>query len=205
MALGVTQQLPIDDRHTYNAEYLLNNVAVLMGGRAAESLVLKHMTTGAGNDIERATEIARKMICEWGMSEKLGPLSFGKKEEQVFLGRDIGKSRDFSEETAIAIDAEMKQIVKDNYSKAYKLLEEHQDELHGLAEALLEKESLDRIEVDTIIFGHVQEDTAREAKEAAKSSKADKPEGPATKPTKKQDDKGGKGHGVSGRLGYAVD
>ncbi|MBE9528687.1 MAG: ATP-dependent zinc metalloprotease FtsH [Proteobacteria bacterium] len=205
MALGVTQQLPIDERHTYNTEYLLNNVAVLMGGRAAEELILKHMTTGAGNDIERATEIARKMICEWGMSEKLGPLSFGKKEEQVFLGRDIGQSRDFSEETAIAIDAEMKDIVKDNYSRAYKLLEGHQDELHGLAEALLEKESLDSVEIDTIIFGHVQEDTAKGVKEAAKSSEVDKPEGPATKPAKEREDKGGKGHGVKGRLGYIVD
>ena len=210
MALGVTQQLPMDERHTYNTEYLLNNVAVLMGGRAAEELVLKHMTTGAGNDIERATEIARKMICEWGMSTKLGPLCFGKKEEQVFLGRDMGKSRDFSEETAIAIDAEMHEIVTEHYNRAYKLLEEHTDELHALAEALLERESLDSAEIDAIVFGKTEPESV-DSKEAAKSTKADTSEGEGggtsdeKKQPKESGDKDGKGRGVNGRLGYIVD
>ncbi len=204
MALGVTQQLPIDERHTYNTDYLLNNVAVLMGGRAAEELVLKHMTTGAGNDIERATEIARKMICEWGMSERLGPLAFGKKEEQIFLGRDIGQSRDFSEKTSMIIDAEMKDIVKKNYDRAYKLLETHLDELHDLAEALLEKESLDSVEIDAIIFGSAEEADVKEAK-STEADTSDGQETAAGKKPVKEKEKDGKGRGVNGRLGYIVD
>ena len=153
MALGVTQQLPMDDRHTYNKEYLLNNIAVLMGGRAAEEIVLKHMTTGAGNDIERATELARSMVCEWGMSDKLGPLTFGKKEEHIFLGKDMGQSRDFSEQTALEIDSEIKRIVMDNYARAKGLLENRKDALHRIAEALLEKEILNAAEIDALISG----------------------------------------------------
>jgi cell division protease FtsH len=153
MALGLTQQLPIDERYTHNKEYLMNNIAVLMGGRLAEELVLKHMTTGAGNDIERATEIARKMVCEWGMSDKLGPLSFGKKEEHIFLGREIAQHRDFSEQTAIEIDSEIKKIVRDNYKRAKKLVEDNMEALHKLAEALLDKEVLDGSEIDKLIFG----------------------------------------------------
>ena len=151
MALGLTQQLPIDERHTYNKEYLVNNIAVLMGGRAAEELVLHHMTTGAGNDIERATELARKMVCEWGMSDKLGPLTFGKKEEHIFLGKEMAQRRDFSEETAEEIDEEIKKIVVENYARAKKLLESNTGALHRLAKALLEKEVLDAVEIDRLI------------------------------------------------------
>jgi cell division protease FtsH len=153
MALGLTQQLPLDDRHTYNATYLNANLAVLMGGRVAEELVLKHMTTGAGNDIEKATELARKMVCEWGMSELLGPLSFGKKEEHVFLGMETGHHKDFSEQTAIEIDSEIKRIVKQNYDRAKKLLEERIETLHAVAETLLDREVLDGVELDKIVFG----------------------------------------------------
>jgi cell division protease FtsH len=153
MALGLTQQLPIDERYTHNREYLMDNIAVLMGGRVAEELVLKHMTTGAGNDIERATEIARKMVCEWGMSDKIGPLTFGKKEEHIFLGKEIAQHRDFSEQTAIEIDSEIKRIVKDNYKRARKLVEENIEALHKLAGSLLEKEALEGAEIDKLIFG----------------------------------------------------
>ncbi|MBI5236050.1 MAG: ATP-dependent metallopeptidase FtsH/Yme1/Tma family protein [Deltaproteobacteria bacterium] len=153
MALGLTQQLPIDERHTYNKEYLLNNIAVLMGGRAAEELILHHKTTGAGNDIERATELARKMVCEWGMSEKLGPLTFGKKEEHIFLGKEMTQRRDFSEETAIDIDAEIKEIVSSNYARATGLLVSRADALHRIANALLVKEVLDAVEIDRLIAG----------------------------------------------------
>lgn len=152
MALGLTQQLPIDERHTYSREYLLNNISVLMGGRAAEEIILNHMTTGAGNDIERATELARKMVCEWGMSDKLGPLTFGKKEEHIFLGKDMGQRKDFSEETAVEIDTEIKKIVVENYTRARKLLESHTGALHRLAKALLEKEALDGPEIERLIY-----------------------------------------------------
>ncbi|HBG47322.1 MAG TPA: cell division protein FtsH [Deltaproteobacteria bacterium] len=152
MALGLTQQLPIDERHTYSKEYLINNIAVLMGGRAAEELVLHHMTTGAGNDIERATELARKMVCEWGMSDKLGPLTFGKKEEHIFLGKEMAQRRDFSEETAEEIDSEIKKTVIENYARARKLIDSNMGVLHRLAKALLEKEVLDGPEIDRLIF-----------------------------------------------------
>lgn len=152
MALGLTQQLPIDERHTYNREYLLNNISVLMGGRAAEELILKHMTTGAGNDIERATEIARKMVCEWGMSDRLGPLTFGKKEEHIFLGKEMAQRRDFSEETAVEIDTEIKKIVMENYTRSKNLLEANIGSLHRIARALLEKEVLDSSDIDKLIY-----------------------------------------------------
>ncbi|MBI3353677.1 MAG: ATP-dependent metallopeptidase FtsH/Yme1/Tma family protein [Nitrospirae bacterium] len=150
-ALGLTQQLPIDDRYTYPSEYLHNTIAILLGGRAAEELVLKHMTTGAGNDIERATGLARKMVCEWGMSEKLGPLTFGKKDEEIFLGRDIVKHRDYSESTAIEIDNEIKTMVMKNYERARNLLKKNLKSLKGIAAALLEKETLDGNEIEAII------------------------------------------------------
>src|SRR3990172_1121447 len=153
MALGLTQQLPIDERHTYSKDYIMNNIAVLMGGRVAEELVLNHITTGAGNDIEKATEIARKMVCEWGMSEKIGPLTFGKKEEHIFLGKEMAQARDFSEQTAIEIDSEIKRIVNDNYQRAKNLLSDKIDILHKLAKALLEKEVLDADGINAIIFG----------------------------------------------------
>ncbi len=153
MALGVTQQLPIDERYTYSSQYLLNNISVLMGGRIAEELILNHKTTGAGNDIEKATELAKKMVCEWGMSDKIGPLQFGKKDEHVFLGKEMGQKRDFSEQTAIEIDGEVRRIVTDSYDRARKILSENTDALHRLAAALLEKEVLDSAEIDKIIFG----------------------------------------------------
>jgi len=150
-ALGVTQQLPIDDRYTYSKEYLEKTLNVLMGGRAAEELVLKHMTTGAGNDIERDTELARKMVTEWGMSKKLGPLAFGKKDEQIFLGREIAKHKDYSEKTAEDIDEEVKEIVTRAYVLSKRILEENLDLLEALAQALLERETLDAQDIENII------------------------------------------------------
>ena len=150
MALGVTMQLPIDDKHSYNKEYLEAQLAILMAGRIAEEKFMHHMTTGAGNDIERATDLARKMVCEWGMSE-LGPLSFGKKEEQIFLGREIAQHRDYSEETAIRIDEQVKRLVKTGYDTATKIIEDNNDALIRIAEALLEREMLDGAEVLQII------------------------------------------------------
>jgi cell division protease FtsH len=151
MALGLTQQLPIDEKHTYPREYLLNNLAILFGGRVAEELVLNHMTTGAGNDIERATELARRMVCEWGMSEKLGPMTFGKKEEQIFLGRDFTQQQDYSESTAVEIDAEVRRIIQASYLRARDLLHTNLHLLHKIAEKLLEKESLDGAEIDALV------------------------------------------------------
>ncbi len=150
-ALGITQQLPVDEKYTYSKEFLYTNIAVLLGGRAAEELILNHMTTGAGNDIERATELARKMVCEWGMSEKMGPLTFGKKQEEIFLGREITQHRDYSEQTAIMIDEEVKRLVLENYDRAKKLLKDNINSLKALAEALLEKEVLDGPEIDEIL------------------------------------------------------
>jgi len=150
-ALGITQQLPIDEKHTYPKDYLLNNIAVMMGGRVAEELVLNSQTTGAGNDIERSTELARKMVCEWGMSEKLGPLAFGQKEEQIFLGREISQHRDYSEETARLIDAEIRGIVTQSYEKAKEIIQGNMDALQRLAGALLEKEVLDGNQIERII------------------------------------------------------
>jgi cell division protease FtsH len=150
-ALGLTQQLPIDEKHTYNRQFLLSNINILLGGRAAEELVLKDFTTGAGNDIERATNLARKMVCEWGMSDKMGPLSYGKKEEQIFLGREIATHKDYSEETAQKIDEEVTLIVTEAYEKAKKLLSDNLDTLHRLAAELLEHEVLNMAELDAII------------------------------------------------------
>ena len=156
-ALGLTQQLPIDEKHTYPKQYLLDGLAVLMGGRVAEELVLNEMTSGAGNDIERATETARKMVCQWGMSEKLGPLAFGQKEEQIFLGREFAQHKDYSEETAVLIDQEIREIVTQAYEKAKKILMENMGALHALAQALLERETLVEKEIDAIIAGDVPE------------------------------------------------
>src|SRR6185369_2883617 len=152
MALGVTMQLPVDDKHSYNKEYLQAQLAILMAGRIAEEKFMHHMTTGAGNDIERATDMARKMVCEWGMSE-LGPLSFGKKEEQIFLGREIAQHRDYSEETAIRIDEQVKKLVQAGYDTAKKTLEDHTDALVRIAETLLQREILDGADVMAIIRG----------------------------------------------------
>ena len=152
LALGVTMQLPIDDKHSYNRTYLLAELAILMAGRIAEEKFLHQMTTGAGNDIERATDMARKMVCEWGMSE-LGPLSFGKKEEQIFLGREIAQHRDYSEETAIRIDEQVKKLVQGAYDRAAAVIDERSDALVKIAETLLEREILDGSEVMQLING----------------------------------------------------
>jgi len=152
MALGVTMQLPIDDKHTYTRDFLESQLSVLMGGRAAEEIFLQHITTGAGNDIERATEIARQMVCEWGMST-LGPLTFGKKEEAIFLGREIAQHRDYSEDTAIKIDAEVRGIVTGAYTRARNILEVHRDALERIAHGLLEREVLDANEMRLLIDG----------------------------------------------------
>jgi cell division protease FtsH len=168
MSLGLTQQLPIDEKHTYPREYLNNSIAILLGGRAAEELIFKDVTTGAGNDLERATDMARKMVCEWGMSDKLGPLTYGKKEEQIFLGREIAQHRDFSESTAVEIDSEVKKIVSKNHERVQKLLSDNIDVLKRLAENLLERESLDKDEVDSIVDGkdlRAQEEVNKKARE----------------------------------------
>ena len=154
MALGITLQLPTADRYSYDREHLFNNIAILLGGRAAEEIALQHMTTGAGNDLERATTLARKMVCEWGMSDAMGPLSYGKKEEAIFLGREIAQHRDYSEHTAVEIDKEVKRIVVDNYLRAKTLIQDRVDALHGLAKALLEKETLDAADIDAIVLNH---------------------------------------------------
>jgi len=152
-ALGVTQQLPMDEKHTYPKEYLVNNITILMGGRAAEELVLNIQTTGAGNDIEKASELARRMVCEYGMSERLGPLTFGKREEQIFLGREIAQHRDYSELTAQRIDEEVRDLVTGAYNQAKKLINDNMDALHRMANALLEKETLDSKDIDAIMEG----------------------------------------------------
>ena len=150
-ALGVTMQLPTDDRHNHSQNFLHSTLAILLGGRVAEELVFKQVTTGAGNDLERATELARKMVCEWGMSDKLGPLTFGQKEESMFLGRSFGGRRELSDTMALEIDLEIKRIVTENYERAKRLLTERMVSLTALAEALLEKETLDGLEIDQVI------------------------------------------------------
>jgi cell division protease FtsH len=152
-ALGVTSYLPIDEKHTYSKEYLESIITYALGGRAAEKLIFNHYTTGAGNDIEKATGIARKMVCEWGMSEKLGPLSYGAKEEEIFLGREIQKHRDYSEKTAIEIDDEIRSIVNVAMKRAEQILTENIELLHKLSKELLEREILDAEEIDTLIRG----------------------------------------------------
>ena len=150
-ALGVTQQLPIDDKYTYSKDYLVKTLQVLMGGRAAEEIALHHMTTGAGNDLERATELARKMVTVWGMSEKLGPLTYGKKDEQIFLGREIAQHKDYSEKTAVDIDDEVKRFVFEAYTAAKDLLTEHYAVLDEFAKKLLEVETMDGAEIEQMI------------------------------------------------------
>ncbi len=159
-ALGLTHYLPIDEKHNYSRSYLLSHLTHLLGGRAAEKLVFDQLTTGAGNDIERATEIARKMVCEWGMSDKLGPLTFGKKEEEIFLGREIAKHRDYSEQTAVEIDSEVRKIVVEAADRAEVILSENRDKLNRLAEALLEREILDLEEIDKLLAGEALEQLA---------------------------------------------
>ncbi|MFA7347855.1 MAG: ATP-dependent zinc metalloprotease FtsH [Desulfurivibrionaceae bacterium] len=150
-ALGLTQQLPVDEKHTYARSYLQNNLCILLSGRVAEELIFGEITTGSGNDIERCTQMARKMVCEWGMSEELGPLSYGKKEEQIFLGREIAQHRDYSESTAVRIDDEVKRIVLNANEKVHQLLSENITVLRGIADALLEKETLGLEDIQTIM------------------------------------------------------
>jgi cell division protease FtsH len=150
-ALGLTQQLPTEDKHTLSKEYILNKIAIFLGGRAAEELVLNTQTTGAGNDLEMATEWARKMVCDFGMSEKMGPLTFGKREEHIFLGREIAQHKDYSEKTAVDIDMEIKSIVLLNYDRAKSLILQHLEKLHRLATSLLEKEVLAGDEIDEVL------------------------------------------------------
>jgi cell division protease FtsH len=150
-ALGLTMQLPTDDRYSYSKEFLVNQITILLGGRAAEEIVFQQQTTGAGNDLEKATEMARKMVCEWGMSEKMGPLTFGKGEEHIFLGREVSRPKDYSEETAVLIDSEIKRIVTDSASRAKHLLDSNLEKLHALARALLERETLDGEEIHRIL------------------------------------------------------
>jgi cell division protease FtsH len=150
-ALGLTMQLPMDDKYNYSKDYLVSRITILLGGRAAEEIVLNQQTTGAGDDLEKATEMARKMVCEWGMSDKLGPLTFGKNEEHIFLGREVTRAKDYSEDTALQIDSEIKRLVLECASRARQILEENIEKLHALARALLERESLDGEEIARIL------------------------------------------------------
>ena len=167
MALGVTMQLPVDDKHNYTREYLNDQIAILLGGRIAEEITMNGMTTGAGNDLERSTELARKMVCEWGMSDAMGPLTFGKKEEQIFLGREIAQHQDYSEDTAIRIDQEIKKFVTTNYDRARHLLEKYRHALDRIAEELLAREVLDAEQVRRIVAGEKLEEHRPAAASAA--------------------------------------
>jgi cell division protease FtsH len=187
-ALGVTSYLPIDEKHNYSKSYLRSMLAQLLGGRAAEKLVLDQFTTGAGNDIERATDIARKMVCEWGMSEVLGPVTFGKKEEEIFLGREIAQHRDYSESTAQEIDKEVRTIITEAQQTAEKLLEDNMNLLHDLAKALLDFEILDGEQIEKVMKGEKltpkkDKTTTTEKKARAKRTTTKKP-----KPAKDTDE-----------------
>jgi cell division protease FtsH len=153
MALGLTQQLPADEKHNYSRDYLNDQIAILLGGRIAEEITTQSLTTGAGNDLERSTEMARRMVCEWGMSDAMGPLTFGKKEEQIFLGREIAQHQDYSEDTALKIDHEVKRFVTDNYERSHKLLADSQDTLVKIADELLAREVLDADQVKRLAAG----------------------------------------------------
>ncbi len=154
MALGVTQQMPIEDKYTHSRSYLNGTIKVLLGGRAAEEIIYNERTSGAGNDIERVTEIAHKMVCEWGMSELVGPVTFGKADEQIFLGKEMARSKPYSEDTAMLIDQEIKRIVNTNYEECKKLLEDNTDILHELANHLLEHEVIGSKELDELVLKH---------------------------------------------------
>jgi cell division protease FtsH len=153
MALGLMQQLPEADKHTYSKSYWMDQLAVFFGGRVAEELVFDEMNTGASSDIQRATEIARRMVCEWGMSAALGPIHYDTKEEHVFLGRDIGKPREHSEAIQLEIDHEVKRILQSQYDVAKKIVAENLDTLHALAKAVMERETLDSDDIERILKG----------------------------------------------------
>ncbi|MEE9190273.1 MAG: cell division protein FtsH, partial [Candidatus Neomarinimicrobiota bacterium] len=152
-ALGITQQLPLDEKHGYSKKYIEGRLAIMMGGRAAEEIIFNELTTGAGNDIEQATAIARKMVCEWGMSELLGPMTFGKKNEEIFLGREIQTHRDFSEETAKMIDEEVVMIIRKAQKTAQTILNSEINVLHRMAEELLNYETIDKVDIKKILSG----------------------------------------------------
>jgi cell division protease FtsH len=175
MALGVTMQLPVEDKHNYTREFLNDQIAILLGGRIAEEITMNGMTTGAGNDLERSTEMARKMVCEWGMSDAMGPLTFGKKEEQIFLGREIAQHQDYSEDTAIRIDHEIKRFVTSNYERARAVLEQHKPALLRIAEQLLAREVLDAEQVRRIIAGEALEEHKPASVAAATDDGSKKP------------------------------
>jgi len=160
MALGLTTMLPIDEKHNYSREYLRDQICILLGGRIAEEITLGSITTGAGNDLERATDLARKMVCEWGMSDSMGPLTFGKKEEQIFLGREIAQHQDYSEDTALKIDHEVKRFVTEAYNRATEILSQYKPRLIEMAEALLARETLDADQVRRIVAGHPLDEPA---------------------------------------------
>jgi cell division protease FtsH len=179
-ALGLTQQLPIEEKHTHSKGYLINRMCILLGGRAAEELVFEDITTGAGNDIEQATAMARKMVCEWGMSG-MGPLTFGKKEEQIFLGREIAQHRDYSEDTAIKIDKEVKDMVMAANTTAQKVLSDNVQALHDMAHALLEKETIVQVDIENIITATKQGSSVKSEEQPAEEAEpvvdeADEPE-----------------------------
>jgi len=175
MALGLTQQLPIDEKHNYSREYLEDQIAILLGGRIAEELTIGSITTGAGNDLERATDLARRMVCEWGMSNAMGPLTFGKKEEQIFLGREISQHQDYSEDTALRIDQEVKRFVTDNYVRAQSVLTEHKQRLIDMADALLIRETLDAEQVKRICAGLPIDEPVASGSESAPPTREAKP------------------------------
>ncbi|MFP5220791.1 MAG: ATP-dependent zinc metalloprotease FtsH [Acidobacteriota bacterium] len=176
-ALGVTMQLPEDDRHTYSKVFLTDSIVMLMGGRVAEELVLDQLTTGAGNDIERATSMARKMVCKWGMSEKLGPLSYGEKDEEIFLGRDMVAHKNFSEDTSRQIDMEVRAIVEGCHARAKQLLTDNLEQLHAIAKALLERETISGADIDLLLKGdelppvEIQADVPKDVEAAAEAPK----------------------------------
>ena len=178
MALGLTQQLPERDKYMQSRKYTEDLISILMGGRVAEELIFGELTTGAGNDFERATDISRKMVCEWGMSEKMGPLTFGKKEEQIFLGREIAQHQDYSESTAVMIDEEVKRIVLKNYERAKNILSTHLESLHQIATALLEYEILTGEQIDMIMRGEKLPPLAKTVEEKV----PEKSENPSFKP-----------------------
>jgi cell division protease FtsH len=164
-ALGLTMQLPMDEKHTHAKKFLLNSISILFGGRVAEKIIFDEITTGAGNDIERASGLARKMVCEWGMSEELGPLAYGKKEEQIFLGREISQHRDYSEDTARQIDTAVKNIILDANDRVTQMLGDNRDILKALADELLEKETIMLEDMDRIIAELRPDENKEEAEE----------------------------------------
>jgi len=203
MALGVTMQLPVDDRHNYSRTYLENTLAVMLGGRAVEQLVLKEMTTGAGNDIERATKMARKMVCQWGLSAELGPLTFGARSDEIFIGRELAHHKDYSEDTARIIDGEVKRIVKTAQETAERLLRENIEALNKIAQALLDRETVTGEEIDRIMRGEELEPKA-EKEEAAWNKAMDEAgqkEGDAGNFSLEPMDKPGKGDSGNGNSG----